>query len=277
MKRKLFLLLIPILGLSMFSRAQGDLLITPTRVVFEGNKQKTELNLVNIGKDTATYSVSFLQYNMTEEGTFVSIEKPDAGQMFADPYLRIFPRTITLAPGEPQVVMLQCKRKSDMATGEYRSHLYFRADKKANPLGLGKTDKDTTNLKVELIPIFGLSIPIIIRSGIVNVSSTLSDMKLETQADTIHNLKLTINRTGNISLYGDIIVQFIPPTGKAFEIGRVNGLGVYTNINKRNVSVRLHNVPGSVLKNGKLKVQYVSNDPTQKTVTVYAESELEVK
>ena len=188
MERKLFLLLIPILGLSLFSRAQGDLLITPRRVVFEGNKQKEEINLVNIGKDTATYSISFLQYNMTEEGTFVTIEKPDAGQMFADPFLRIFPRTITLAPGEPQSVVLQCRRKSDMAAGEYRSHLYFRAEKSKAPLGLEKPG-DSTMLSVQLIPVFGLSIPIIIRSGEVKVSSNLSDLKLETQQDTIHNLK----------------------------------------------------------------------------------------
>lgn len=275
MKRKLFLLLIPILGLSMFSRAQGDLLITPTRVVFEGNKQKADVNLVNVGKDTAIYTISFLQYNMTEDGSFKQIEKPDAGQMFADPYLRVFPRTITLAPGEPQVVMLQCRRKSDMVAGEYRSHLYFRAEKNQKPLGLEK--RDSTVLSVQLIPIFGLSIPIIIRSGDVNVSSSLSDLKLETIEDTIHNMNLTINRTGNISIYGDITIQFIPTQGKAFEIGKVKGLGVYTNINKRNVSVRLYNMSGNVLKNGKLKVQYVSNDATQKTVTVYAESELEIK
>lgn len=276
MERKLFLLLIPILGLSLFSRAQGDLLITPRRVVFEGNKQKEEINLVNIGKDTATYSISFLQYNMTEEGTFVTIEKPDAGQMFADPFLRIFPRTITLAPGEPQSVVLQCRRKSDMAAGEYRSHLYFRAEKSKAPLGLEKPG-DSTMLSVQLIPVFGLSIPIIIRSGEVKVSSNLSDLKLETQQDTIHNLKLTINRTGNISLYGDIIVQFIPASGKSYEIGKVRGLGVYTNISKRNVTVRLNNTSGNAFKNGKLKVQFVSNETAQKTPTVYAESELEIK
>ncbi len=70
--------------------AQSDLLITPIRVVFEGNKQKEALNLVNMGKDTATYSISFIQYNMEEDGSFIVIETPDSGQMFADPYLTDF-------------------------------------------------------------------------------------------------------------------------------------------------------------------------------------------
>ncbi|MEI7513524.1 MAG: hypothetical protein WCJ74_02805, partial [bacterium] len=109
------------------------------------------------------------------------------------------------------------------------------------------------------------------------VTSTLSDLKLETQQDTIHDLKLTIKRSGNISIYGDLIVQFVPTTGKAFDIGRVRGIGVYTSINKRFVTIRLKNTSNSILKNGKLKVQFLSNNDTQKTPTVYAESELEIK
>jgi P pilus assembly chaperone PapD len=129
MKRIVWIIMIFILGLCYSSLAQGDLLITPSRVVFEGSKQKEEVNLVNTGKDTATYSISFVQYNMKEDGSFVLIEKPDSGQMFAEPFLRIFPRQVTLAPGEPQVIIVQFRRKPDMADGEYRSHLYFRSEK----------------------------------------------------------------------------------------------------------------------------------------------------
>lgn len=50
-----------LMGLLMYPgilSAQGDLLITPRRVVFEGNKRSTDISLANIGKDTATYSIS---------------------------------------------------------------------------------------------------------------------------------------------------------------------------------------------------------------------------
>src|SRR5664279_5625965 len=119
MKRIAGIIFTVILGLSYPCLAKGDLLITPSRVVFEGNKQKEEISLVNMGKDTATYSISFVQKNMREDGSFVLIEKPDSGQMFAEPYLRIFPRTVTLAPGEPQVIIVQFRRKPGMADGEY--------------------------------------------------------------------------------------------------------------------------------------------------------------
>ena len=275
MQSKFFIMLTSILAFNLQCVAQGDLLITPKRVVFEGNKQKEELNLVNIGQDTAIYSISFQQYNMKEDGGFTQIEKPDSGQMFADPYLRIFPRRVTLAPREPQVVSLQFRRKADMTAGEYRSHLYFRAEKDNKPLGMENGITDSTQLKVQLIPIFGLSIPIIIRTGAVNANASLSDLKIEFQQDTIPYLNLTINRTGNISVYGDIIVEYVPLQGTAFQIGSVNGVGVYTNINKRNVSIKLNKIPGTSFEKGKLNIQYTGSTETKRFV--YTKAELEMK
>ena len=275
MKRNLLLLLIILLITGIQSKAQGDLLVTPTRVVFEGNKQKEALYLVNTGKDTATYSISFLQYNMKEDGSFMIIEKPDSGQLFANPYLRIFPRQVTLAPREPQVIMLQCRRNADMLPGEYRSHIYFRAEKDYKPLGIKNTDKKTTQVSVQITPVFGISIPIIIRSGVVNVSTTLSNIKLETQQDTVNYLRLTLNRSGNSSVYGNLSIEYFPVKGKPYEIGKVNGMSVYTNTNKRNILIRLNKTPGLTYKDGKLKIRYTS--PDEEKHVVYAEGELDIR
>ena len=272
MKKLRIIMLILLPGLSQIIFAQGDLLVSPIRVVFEGNKQKEEISLVNIGNDTATYSVSFLQYNMTEDGNFVLIEKSDEGQMFADSYLRVFPRQVTLAPREAQVVRLQFRRKPGMTSGEYRSHLYFRAEKEIKPLGQDLSEKDPELMSVQITPVFGISIPVIIRSGEVKVVSTLSDLKIGFEQDTIANLKLVINRTGNISVYGDIIVEYIPAKGKPVEIGLVRGVAVYTSANKRNFSVRLNNTKDINLSTGKLRVSYTS--PKDSPYVLYAEKEL---
>jgi hypothetical protein len=274
MQRTLLIILISITGFCFQSAAQGDLLIAPTRVIFEGNKQKESLSLVNMGKDTATYVISFVQYDMREDGSFEIIEKPDSGQMFADPYLRIFPRKVSLAPGEPQVVMLQCRRRADMPAGEFRSHLYFRAENSFRSPVMNKSLNDTTGLSVQLIPIYGISIPVIIRSGVVNVNSTLSDLKLEPRQESSQNLKFNINRTGNISAYGDITIEFIPAQGKSYQVGTVKGVGVYTNINRRKMIINIGSSDTRPLSEGKLKVRYISND--EKKRIVYAEAELNI-
>jgi len=270
------MVLVPLLGFAFHTHGQGDLLITPTRVVFDGNKQKEELNLVNIGKDTAIYTISFIQYDMKEDGSFIPVEKTDSGKMFADPYLRIFPRKVTLAPREPQVISLQCRRRPEMAPGEYRSHLYFRSEKNVSQLGLDSPKTDSSQLKVQLIPIYGISIPIIIRAGTVQVNATLSDLKLELRQDSVQNLKLTINRTGNISVYGDFSIEYIPVTGKSFEVGSVKGVGVYTNINKRTIYIKLAKKTDAMLTSGKLRVKYFSNEPNKAPFT-FAEAELELQ
>jgi hypothetical protein len=266
------LLIIFIIAFSCKTYAQGDLLVTPSRVIFEGSTQKEVLNLVNMGNETATYSVSFVQRAMKEDGSFIEIAQPELGQNFADPYVRIFPRQVTLAPREAQTIVLQYRRKADMRPGEYRSHLYFRSEKNYVPLGDSKAAKDSKSLSVELIPIFGMSIPVIIRTGETKVTASLTNLKLESNDQTKQNLSFNINRIGNISLYGDIRVQFIPENGKPFDVAAVNGVGVYTNINSRKMTLSLDNNTGQLLKKGKLQVTYRSHDEAK--AVVYAATDL---
>ncbi|MEI6577511.1 MAG: hypothetical protein WCO63_15150 [Bacteroidota bacterium] len=268
----LVLLLFTMFGIHFTISAQGDLLVSPMRVVFDSKKQKEELNLVNIGKDTAMYSVSFLQYNMTEDGSFIIIDKPDSGQYFAEPYLRYFPRTVTLAPRESQTIRIQWRKTSDMPEGEFRSHLYFRAEKNVKPLGMEQSKKDSNQLSVSLTPIYGISIPTIIRNGDFKVSASLSDLKISTTDDTIPELRLTIHRSGKISVYGDLYVDYVSPSGKSTQIGYTRGIAVYTNISKRNCALKLHPGKDVNFKAGKLKVKYTSSKDVP--YVLYAEQEL---
>ncbi len=258
------------MAVGMQSFAQGNLLITPKRVVFEGNNQQAELNLMNTGTDTATYSVSLRHYNMSEEGILQMIEKSDTAQDIADPYLRIFPRQVTLAPGEAQVVMMQYRRKPGMKEGEYRSHVWFRSEKNYEPLGKQQPSLDSAQMSVSVIAIFGITIPVIIRTGQVNVSTTLSGFKLETETDKRQTLQFMIHREGDYSTHGNVVVEYVPDQGKPYQIGMLKGLSVFTNIHQRSVSIKLNYVPGLVLKSGKLRVRYTS--PDEAKYSIYAEA-----
>lgn len=271
MKNNLLLILYIFSCISINLYAQGDLFINPSRVVFEGRKSKQSLNLVNTGNETTTYSVSFVQRRMNEDGSFTAIKSPGDAQNFADPYLRIYPRQITLEPGEGQVIKLQFRRKPEMTDGEYRSHLYFRSEKNYTPLGTKKSDS-TKLLSVQIIPIYGISIPVIIRRGHNNTKASFSDLKLESKTDPI--LSFTLNRTGDYSTYGNLIAEFITDKGINYQIGVVNGVAVYTTIKKRYVSIKL-NSSSKELKNGKIRLRYV-NRKNVKNQEVYAEAILEM-
>jgi len=164
---------------------------------------------------------------------------------------------------------------TDMKEGEYRSHLYFRSEKNYKALG-DKGDDTLKSVQVQLIPIYGISIPIIIRIGSGHATTTLTDLKLKTDADSTVNLELTINRIGSISINGDFSVEYTPPQGKPYEVGTIKSVSVYTNIKKRYFSIRLNKTPGLMAKGGKLKVKYTNAEETNKGV-VMAEAELELK
>jgi len=235
--------------------SQGNLLISPIRVIMENGKQKEDLTLTNIGKDSAVYFISFLHYQMLVDGSFKQLDKPDSATC-ADNYLRIFPRRITLPPNESQTIRLQFRKPADMKEGEFRSHLYFRAEKDVSPLGVIDVKSDTMHMAVKITPIFGISIPVIIRNGNTEAKISLSDVSLTAVNDTASRIALSINRIGNKSVYGNISVEYVPTTGKSIQIGVANGVAVYTELDKRTFSLLLDLTKDVNLKNGKLLIRY---------------------
>jgi hypothetical protein len=251
---------------------QGNLLVTPRRVVFEGNVRSMDLNLANIGQDTATYAISMVQIRMNEDGSFETITEPDPGQNFADKYIRFFPRSVTLPPNEAQVVKVQLTNTDDLNPGEYRSHFYFRSISKVVALGEEEVEVDTTSISVRLIPVFGITIPVIIRVGPSKTEVTLSDIHLELNEDSKPTLSLKFNREGNFSVYGDLAVDHISSTGTITRVGIANGIAVYTPNAVRHFQFDLNTMPGIDYKSGRLQIVFSASSDVKPEK--FAEAEL---
>ncbi len=256
---------------SCFVCAQGNLLLMPRRVVFEGSKRYEEINLANTGKDTARYVISLMHVRMAEDGSFEEITEPGEGENFADKYIRFFPRSVTLGPDESQVVKIQLNRSNELTAGEYRSHIYFRAIPNDAPRGESQPVKDSS-ISIKLIPVFGISIPVIIRVGEVNTEVSLSGLFMEMAADTIPVLNMTFQRRGNMSVYGDISVDYISEQGKAISAGMVKGIAVYSPNPVRRVKINLENHRGINYHAGKLHITYTS--PAESKPAKIAEADL---
>ena len=160
--------LVLLAGLSpQSSRAQGagDLVVTPTRVVFEDRTRNAQVTLSNRGAATATFRISLVDMEMTETGEMRQVE--GSPQSSAASLVRFAPRQIDIAPGAHQVVRLSLRKPADLADGEYRSHMFFRA---VPPQSVGRSVADDTalqdnELQIQLIPIYGITIPVIVRQG----------------------------------------------------------------------------------------------------------------
>lgn len=275
MRSILYLIFITIL-FPFCSFAQGNLLITPMRVVFEGQKKIQELNLANTGRDTARYLISLIEIRMNSNGTFEKISEPDSGQLFASKFLRFFPKSVTLAPGEAQLVKVQLTRTGQLQAGEYRSHIYFRAAPDTRIQGELVQLQDTPGIAVKLTPVFGISIPVIIRTGPPAVNVSLTDISLEGQDSVRPRLNMVLRRTGNHSVYGDITVDHVSEKGKVTTLGNVKGLAVYTPNQLRQFRLELDKKPGINYHRGKLRVTYATASKDAAPADPLAQAELQL-
>jgi hypothetical protein len=237
------------------TKAQGNLMLMPRRVIFEGAKRYEELNLANTGKDTARYVISLMHIRMRADGGFEQISVPDSGENFADRFVRFFPHSVVLGPGESQVVKIQLTKINELRPGEYRSHIYFRAIPNKTPLGESQAVPDS-GISIHLVPIFGISIPVIIRVGESTTQVNLTDPSLRMSEDTIPLLSMTFRRSGNMSVYGDVSVEYTSISGKTVHAGSAKGIAVYTPNQDRQFAFTLDKRADIDYRSGKLKIIY---------------------
>jgi hypothetical protein len=235
--------------------SQGDLMVMPKRVVFDGSKRSEVIHLFNTGKDSASYRLSFVQYKMTETGSFEQIEVPEKGQQFASDFLRYYPRVVTLGPQEAQTIKIQLTKTNLLQEGEYRSHMYFRAEEKPKALGEDDETKAVDEISISIKTIFGISIPVIIRKGEDNSLVNFSDLILNLKKDE-PQLTMALNRVGNMSVYGNLNIFYVAPNGNTKEIAMVKGLAVYTPNKLRIFTMPLKNLENLSLNIGQFKIEY---------------------
>jgi hypothetical protein len=154
---------------------------------------------------------------------------------------------------------MQLIRANELEPGEYRSHFYFRSIPKISPLGEKEKAKDTTTISVMLTPVFGITIPAIIRVGESTARIAFSDLRFEMANDTTPRFTLVFNRSGNMSVFGDIKVDHISIQGKITRVGIANGVAVYTPNTKRRFQFNLNRVPGVDFRTGTLRVIYTAS------------------
>ena len=263
--------------LSTNTYGAGQLMVSPTRIVFEGNERTKQVNLINNGSETGRYRISFVRRKMTEDGKFVEVAENEPG-MYSEDIVRFSPRQVTLQPGQSQTVRLMLRKKRNMQDGEYRSHMLFQSlpDPAATDIN-ALSDNNSTGLSVQLIPVVGITIPVIVRQGKLSSTVSLSNFELK-HANTVKaetTLSFKINREGNSSAYGDFRVYFTPGGGESVVVGQVNGVAVYTPLASRSVEIRLQPPSGLNLSNGELHITFL--EPGKDEITgLLAESRFAV-
>jgi P pilus assembly chaperone PapD len=228
----------------------GDLLVAPTRLVLDG-RRGTEVILNNIGDEPATYRVSVEFRRMTADGRLVDVTEPSAEEKLAQEMIVYAPRRVTLAPHQPQSIRIAARAPAGLADGEYRVHLLFRAVPPANSV-VAEQAAPTSGLRFALTPIYGVTIPVIVRFGNLQAKAGIANVQLETR-DGKRAVALDLSRSGDRSTFGE--VRVLKP-GVKQPIAIQKAVAVYKEIATRRVVIPLdEDFKGAAA--GPVTVQYV--------------------
>jgi P pilus assembly chaperone PapD len=237
--------------------ALADLMLFPTRVVFEKNQRTTQVDLLNNGTEAATYRISLINRRMSESGELQPADTPLAGELFASELVQFSPRQVTLQPGTSQTVRVMVRKPAELAPGEYRSHLQFqRMPDSKGASSVESKPSDSKEIGIFLNALVGVSIPVIVRHEATSASVSLSNLELQRPAGAPPVLALQFDRSGNRSVYGDLAISFTPRGGAEQEVGRANGVAVYSPNALRRARLPLAPPKGVTLAQGTLRVAY---------------------
>ena len=214
-----------------------DVNLTPKRIVFDDRARgAAQVIVFNRGDAAAKFKIELIDRVMKPDGSVIEAPGPTIDS--AKSFIRFSPRRVTLAPGESQVVRIQARPPADLPAGEYRTHLTVSAipSTDAGPQAARGSGERKT-IQIRLVPIYGMSIPIIVRRGALSAEVGIEDIR-PVQSNGARAVSFVLVRKGTSSAYGDIDVELVG-RGASRSIAVAKGLGVYPEITRRTVVLPL--------------------------------------
>ncbi|HEX9807873.1 MAG TPA: molecular chaperone [Alteraurantiacibacter sp.] len=235
------------------ANAQGDLLIAPTRVEIDG-RGSAQVILSNIGSEEATYRISLELRRMNPDGTLDEVpqEAVNATEQAALEMIRFSPRRVVLPPGQPQMVRISARPDPALPDGEYRAHMSFQGLPKVQPVADQAEAGAEEGLQIRLVPIYGITIPIIVRKGRLEAVTAISNPRIVRQAGAAM-LELDMARSGDRSTFGEIRV--IKP-GLADPVVLARGIAIYTEVGARKLTLPVTPEQAAEMRSGNLRFEY---------------------
>lgn len=223
------------IGLPLTAAAES-MSIHPVRLVLEDGDRYGQVELVNNGNATTTYRITFVNRRMNEDGSFEDITGREPSGLYSANYLQFSPRQVTLEAGASQVVRLRVTRPPQQ-DGEYRSHLMFRVVPTQQAANDG--EQGDSGMSLQLIPVYGITIPVILRQGEQQAGLDFANPVRMTGDDGQAHLELALHRSGERSVYGDLMVFGRTERGKERQLGARLGIAVYSPNRVRRIRVPL--------------------------------------
>ena len=211
----------------------ATLSIDKTFILFEKNIKNDSIRVYNQENIKKNYLISLVNYAIKEDGTYERLETTN--EFSANDLLSYTPKSLTIDPLGFQIVRIQRKNTIDIPDGDYISFIMVQEvqdpeEKVVNP---SKEKEQSNGIGVKIVPLFSISFPIVVRKGSSNSQIEITDASIVYKKNDLY-LDVLLFRSGTTSSRGGVNVKF----GKQI-IGQVKGVNIFSNINKRTVSIPL--------------------------------------
>lgn len=243
-----------VLGVGAPAAAQADLLVAPTRLILD-DRGSGQVILSNIGDKEATYRVTAELRRMTPEGELEDVDAAQATELekAALEMVRFAPRRVVLPPGQPQAIRISSRPPEGLPDGEYRIHLSFNGVPEVAPVAETPAGEAPQGLNIQLTPIYGITIPIIVRKGNLEASAAISNPRIEQDTEGRQYFRLDMARHGSASVFGEIVVT---RPGQSDPVYVARGIAIYPEIENRALALPLTPEQAAALAGGSLRIEY---------------------
>lgn len=245
--------------------AFADLLITPTRVVFNEGDRFAVVTLVNPGDKSQTYEMGWRFFRMQEEGDAYKPTDKSITDFDVTKHIMFTPRRVTLAAGAKQKVRLRLSRPEGIPPGDYRGHFEFAS------VGGGESEKVLPKgAKAASVSInVGYTIPVVLRVGQPDVKISIDRIKFERNKISGRlEVSVPLLRSGGaFGGMGHLFLTHVTPDGKEEVVGEIGNANIYPEVLRRVYQVPLT----KDIVGGKLKVVLYHYDTNNRYVLAQQE------
>lgn len=245
-----------------WAQAQG-VSVAPSRILLDGNAKSATIFLSNRSNEAETYRISLAYFLMEENGTLVRADSlATAIANFGGEVLRYSPRRVVIPAGGSQTVRLLVRRPRDRNVDdqEFRAHLSVTSVPTVPRLQEVEDQYPEVEGERQFMarPVASVEtlVPIVVRFGHPEAQLTVSNGGvIEDGPGGQPAVRFSLNRTGDRSLYGNLVVTHIDPMGNESRIYYGRGIAVYTP-NPRRIFTLTPTLADLNLTSGRILVDY---------------------
>jgi hypothetical protein len=222
------------LGLMILPRllpAQG-VLVAPHYLVMDHRTRSGSVTVYNPGSEPVEVTIGTLfGYPVTDSAGEFSLlmpEQPDSTMPSATPWVEAFPRRLTLAPRDRQVVRLLGRPPAGLNDGEYWTRLVVTAKGGTVPVS---GVEDSSAIRVGLTLEVRTILPVFYRKGRLETAATISNVRTAIVGDSLE-IRAQLDRQGSGAFIGTLRGALVDSTGKVVT-SFATPLAVYFSIDPR--------------------------------------------